>query len=67
MRKSLQTNKKLNQLEDTQPHQMNYQLGQEDHNVVDNPKCITDNILLTDFITLLLIFYEDTITRGGVV
>ena len=37
MRKSLQTNKKLNQLEDTQPHQMNYQLGQEDHNVVDKP------------------------------
>ena len=64
MRKSLQTNKKLDQLEDTQPHQMNYPLGQKDHNVIDNPQCINEIILLTDFVTLPLIFCEDTKTRG---
>ena len=60
MRKLLQTNKKLNQLEDTQPHQMNYSLEQKDNNVIDNPQCIMEIMLLIDFVTLILIFIVRT-------
>ena len=67
MQKLLQTNKKLDQLEVTQPHQTNYPLEHKDHNVMENPQCIIEIILLTDFFTLLLIFCYDTKTRGGMV
>ena len=55
IRKSLRINKKLDHLEDIQPHQTNYQLGQEDHNIIVDPQCVTKIILLIDFVTFLVI------------
>ena len=55
MRNSLQINKKLDHLEDIRPHQLNYKLRQEDHNVIADPQCVTKIILLIDFVTFLLI------------
>ena len=64
MRKSLRTNKRLDQLEDTQHHQMSYPLGQKDHNVIADPQYIMEIILLIEFVTLLLTFVRTQKLEG---
>ena len=46
MQKLLRTNEKLNQLEGTQPHQMNYPFGRKDHNIITNPQKAMEIALL---------------------
>ena len=65
MWKVFQTNKKLDQLEDTKPHQKNYQFGEKDHNITDSPQCITKIILLTDFVILIPIFVRTLKVEGN--
>ena len=64
MRKSLRTNKRLDQLEDTQHYQTSYPLGQKDHNVIADPQYITEIILLIEFVTLLLTFVRTQKLEG---
>ena len=59
MWKSWRTNKKLDQLEDTQLHQTNYPLRRKDHSVITDHQYFMEIILLTEFITFYW-FCEDT-------